>query len=63
MDTEQILKVTVSALNVWGSSQTYYAQMGKDGRILLSKLQLELMRSSRETNLVGYAMEVTLEPT
>jgi hypothetical protein len=63
MDTEQVLKVMVSALNVWGSSQTFYAKMGKDGRILLPKLQLELMKSNRETNLVGYVMEVTLQPT
>jgi hypothetical protein len=52
----------VSALNVWDSSQTFYAQMGKDGRTLLPKLQLELMQGSRETNLIGYAFEVTLEP-
>ncbi len=63
MESEQILKVTVNALNVWGSTQTYYARMGKDGRILIPKLQLELMHSRRETNLVGYAMEVTIEPT
>ena len=63
MDTEQILKITVSALNVWGSSQTFYAKMSKNGRILLPKLQLELMQGSRETDLVGYVMEVTLQPT
>jgi DNA-binding transcriptional regulator/RsmH inhibitor MraZ len=63
METEQILKVTVSAFNVWGSSQTFYAKMGKDGRILLPKLQLELMQNQRETNLIGYVIEVTLEPT
>ena len=63
MDTEQVLKVTVSALNVWGSTQVFYGKMGRDGRILLPKLQLELMRSSRETSLVGCVMEVSLEPT
>jgi hypothetical protein len=63
MDTDQILKVTVNALNVWGSSQTYYAKMAKDGRILLPKLQQELMQNSRETDLTGYIIEVTLQPT
>ena len=62
METEQVLKVSVSVINLWTGGQFFYAKMGKDGRILLPKLQLELMQSSRETNLTGYVIEVTLEP-
>jgi hypothetical protein len=61
MDTEQVLKVSVNAVNVWSGGQTFYAKMGKDGRITLPKLQRELLRD-REQNLTGYVMEVTLEP-
>ena len=61
MDTEQVLKVTVNAVNVWSGGQTFYAKMGKDGRITLPKLQRELLRD-REQDLTGYVMEVTLEP-
>ena len=61
MDTEQILKVTVNALNVFSDWQTFYARMGKDGRITLPKLTRELLRG-REQSLTGYAMEVVLEP-
>lgn len=61
MDTEQVLKVTMDAVNEWSGGQTFYAKMGKDGRITLPKLQRELLRG-REQNLAGYVMEVTLEP-
>jgi bifunctional DNA-binding transcriptional regulator/antitoxin component of YhaV-PrlF toxin-antitoxin module len=61
MDTQQVLKVTVDAVNVWSGGQTFIAKMGKDGRITLPKLQRELLRG-REQNLTGYVMEVTLEP-
>ncbi|MCJ7768522.1 hypothetical protein MUP79_09045 [Candidatus Bathyarchaeota archaeon] len=61
MDTEQILKVTVNALNVFSDWQAFYAKMGRDGRIAVPKLQRELLRD-REQALTGYVMEVTLEP-
>jgi hypothetical protein len=61
IDTEQILKVTVNALNVFSDWQTFYAKMGRDGRITVPKLQRELLRD-REQELTGYVMEVTLEP-
>ena len=61
MDTEQVLKVTVTAVKVWGGWQTFYARMGRDGRITVPKLQRELLRD-REQELTGYVMEVTLEP-
>jgi len=61
LDTEQVLKVTVNAVNVWGSGQTFYAQMNKSGRITVQKLQRELLRG-KEQSLTGYVMEVVLEP-
>ena len=61
MEPNQILKVGVNALNVWTSWQFFYAKMGKDGRILIPKLTLSLLRSEKP-DLAGYVMEVTLEP-
>ena len=61
MDTEQVLKVTVNAVNVWSGWETFYARMGRDGRITLPKLSRELLQD-REQNLTGYAIEVVLEP-
>jgi hypothetical protein len=61
MDSEQVLKVTVNALNVWSGWETFYARMGRDGRITLPKLSRELLQD-REQNLTGYAIEVVLEP-
>jgi bifunctional DNA-binding transcriptional regulator/antitoxin component of YhaV-PrlF toxin-antitoxin module len=61
MESEQVLKVTVNALNVWSGWETFYARMGKDGRITLPKLTRELLRG-REQSLTGYVMEVVLEP-
>jgi len=61
MDSEQVLKVSVTAVNVWGGWQTFYGMMGRDGRITIPKLQRELLRY-KEKSIVGYVMEVMLEP-
>ena len=61
MGTEQVLKVTVTSVNVWGGWQTFYARMGRDGRITVPKLQRELLKD-REQELTGYVMDVRLEP-
>jgi hypothetical protein len=61
MDTEQVLKVNVIAVNLWSGWQIFYAKMGKDGRITIPKLQRELLKG-REQDLAGYVMDVTLEP-
>jgi hypothetical protein len=53
MDTEQVLKVNVTAVNLWSGWQTFYAKMGKDERITIPKLQRELLRG-REQDLTGY---------
>ena len=61
MDTEQILKVSVNAVNLWSGWQIFYTKMGKDARITIPKLQRELLRG-KEQSLAGYVMEVMLEP-
>ena len=61
MEPCQVLKVGVNALNVWTGWQFFYARMGKDGRILIPKLTLALLRSEKP-DIAGYVIEVTLEP-
>ena len=61
METKQVLKVGVNAINLWTGRQFFYAKMGKDGRILIPKLTMALLRSEKP-DLAGYVMEVTLEP-
>ena len=61
MEPDQVLKVGVLAHNVWTGGQQFYAKMGKDGRVLIPKLTLALLRSEK-SDLAGYVMEVTLEP-
>jgi len=61
MEPYQVLKVGVNAIDMWTGWQFFYAKMGKDGRILIPKLTLALLRREKP-NIVGYVMEVTIEP-
>ena len=61
MTSAQVLKVSVTAVNVYTGWQIVYAKMGKDGRITVPRLQRELMRG-REQSPVGYVMDVMLDP-
>ena len=61
MEPCQVLKVGVNAVNIWTGWQFFYAKTGKDGRILIPKLTLALLRSENP-NLTNYVMEVMLEP-
>jgi hypothetical protein len=45
METDQVLKVGVNAIDMWTGWQFFYAKMGKDGRVLIPKLTLALLRS------------------
>lgn len=45
-----------------GASQSYLSRMGKDGRIVIPKLILSLLKRDKP-NLEGYVIEVTLEPS
>jgi hypothetical protein len=62
LETDQILKVAASVFGVWGAPQSFLARMGKDARIVIPKLMLDLLKGDKP-NLVGYVMEVTLEPS
>ena len=61
METNQVLKVGVSAINLWTGWQFFYAKMGKDERILAPMLTLALLQAEK-LNLTGNVMEVNLEP-
>jgi hypothetical protein len=66
MEPDQVLKIGVGAhtLGIWCEWESFYGKMGKDGRILIPKLTLALLRSENEKpDLTDYVMEVTLEPT
>jgi hypothetical protein len=65
METDQVLKngVGTQVLGIWREWESFYSKMSKDGRILIPKLTLELLRSeSQKPDLAGYVIEVTLEP-
>ena len=60
MDTEQLLNVTVNAVNTFtGGWQSFYAKMGRDGRITIPKLQRLLLTEKEYTR---YVLDVILEP-
>lgn len=61
MEPEQVLQVGVHAMNSWLARQYFYAKIRKDGRILIPKLTLSLLQKD-ENSLIGYVLEVTLEP-
>ena len=57
-----MLKVEVKPEGTIGIREEFFARMNKDGRITIPKLILELLEDAVETSLVGYALEVSLEP-
>ena len=61
MEPNQVLKIGVNAVNLFSGWQFFYGRMGKDGRILIPKLVLAMLRS-READLAGYVMDVSIEP-
>ena len=62
MEAEQVLKVGVTAVDLWTGWQFFYARMGGDGRIVVPKLTLDLLRGDNP-DLAGYVLEVSLAPT
>ena len=49
METEPVLKVGVSAINLWTGWQFFYAKMGKDARITLPKLNANCCGAENKT--------------
>jgi bifunctional DNA-binding transcriptional regulator/antitoxin component of YhaV-PrlF toxin-antitoxin module len=64
LESDQVLKVTVSAVGAWGGFETFYARMDKSGRLTIPQLTLQLLRARihGDTSLTGAVMEVRLEP-
>jgi hypothetical protein len=66
METTQVLKVTVKIEISHYSSvlESFYARMGGDGRITVPWLALVLLqkRANAGKSLVGYVLEVRIEP-
>lgn len=61
MEPDQVLKVSVNVVSAFTGWQVFYARMGKDGRILIPKLILALLRG-REPTLAGYILDISIEP-
>jgi len=62
LETYQILEVTINPYCIWGSTQSFFARMSKDGRLVIPKLVLALSIQNRP-NEKYYVMEVTLRPS
>jgi hypothetical protein len=63
METTQVLRVTVKLSESW-DSESFYARMGKDGRITVPWLVLDLLkkRADEGKSLTGHVLEVKIEP-
>lgn len=64
LESDQVLKVTLTVVNSFGVWEAFYARMDRSGRITVPKLTLGLLQSgAREgQGLAGAVMEVRLEP-
>ena len=63
MGSNQVLRVTVFASDSFRlGRESFYGQMGKDGRITVPKIQRELLEAGLEKRLDHQVIEVTLEP-
>jgi hypothetical protein len=62
IETNQVLRVNLNSINAYSGTQTFYAKMTKDGRILIPNLIIRLIKEQRP-NIQGFIFNVTLEPT
>jgi hypothetical protein len=60
METDQVLKVGISTPGRGFGIEWFYAKMKKEGRIRVPKLIVMKLESGK--SLLGYILEVTLEP-
>jgi hypothetical protein len=58
---DQFLQVTVNIIGLWCGPQIFLAKMNKDGRIVIPKTNMDLLRN-RNSNIAGYIVDVTLDP-
>jgi hypothetical protein len=61
LESSEVLRITVSVVGAMGVRESFLGKMHKDGRIIVPKLQIALLRRD-EPSLAGYALEVTIEP-
>jgi len=64
MDSQQVLRARVKAVGSFSGGEGFYAKMSGGGRITLPKLTLNLLQNEGNDgkSLVGYVLEVQLEP-
>jgi hypothetical protein len=64
LESDQVLKVTVSVVGAWGGYETFYGKMDKSGRLTIPRLTLQLLqaRMHGEPSLAGAVMELRLAP-
>jgi hypothetical protein len=64
METAQVLEVTVSVSAKSWDSESFYARIGKDGRITVPWLVLDLLkkRADEGDSLTGHVLEVKIAP-
>lgn len=60
LDDSEVLKVTVSVVNLWGSHESFVAKVQKGGRIVIPKFTIALLKHDKPS-LQGYPIEVTIE--
>ena len=61
LETDQVMKVSVSVVHLWGGRESFPSRMGKDGRVVVPKLILALLKCDKPS-LEGCVMDVTIEP-
>jgi bifunctional DNA-binding transcriptional regulator/antitoxin component of YhaV-PrlF toxin-antitoxin module len=62
LETNQILNVTAQCLNTFRGAESFFARMSKDGRIVIPKLIIALLKDDRP-DLQGCLMQVILQPS
>lgn len=61
LETNQLLKNTVSISNIWEAPQTFLTKIRKDGRIRIPNLIMKIFEN-KKPNLEGYIVNITIEP-
>jgi bifunctional DNA-binding transcriptional regulator/antitoxin component of YhaV-PrlF toxin-antitoxin module len=62
LESYQIFEVTVMVVGAWGGFQSFLARMSKDGRIVIPKQTLGLLRQ-KQFKIEGRVLDVTLAPS
>ncbi len=61
LEPAEVFKVTITIVGVLGVRESFLATMHKDGRLIIPKLTMSLLKRN-EPSLEGFVLEVTLEP-